>query len=120
MGHGKMSLAVAGLKDDEIKQRTMKLAEGDWDGFAPAERQAFAFAAKLSKQPSSVTDADVKDLVATFGRDRAMDLIWYSSWVNFMTRVADAFQFPLERENVFAGPQTKKSEPPGPEKPKQK
>jgi hypothetical protein len=47
-----------------------------------------------------------------------MDLIWYSSWVNFMTRVADAFQFPLERENVFAGPQPNKSEPQGPMKPK--
>jgi alkylhydroperoxidase family enzyme len=118
MGHGKMSLAVAGLKDDEIKQRTMKLAEGEWDSFAPAERQAFAFAAKLSKRPASVTDADVKELVETFGADRAIDLIWYSSWVNFMTRVADAFQFPLERENVFAGP-PKKSEASGPEKSKQ-
>lgn len=118
MGHGKMSLAVAGLKDDEIKQRTMKLAEGEWDGFAPAERQAFAFAAKLSKYPASVTDADVKELVQTFGVERAVDLIWYSSWVNFMTRVADSFQFPLERENVFAGPPAKK-EPSGPEKSKQ-
>lgn len=118
MGHGKMSLAVAGLKDEEIKQRTMKLAEGEWDSFAPAERQAFAFAAKLSKQPASVSDTDVKDLVATFGTERAVDLIWYSSWVNFMTRVADAFQFPLERENVFANP-PKKTDGPGPAKSKQ-
>ena len=43
-------LAVAGLKDDEVKQRTKKLALGDWDEFAVAERQAFAFAAKLSIQ----------------------------------------------------------------------
>jgi alkylhydroperoxidase family enzyme len=113
-----MLLAVAGLKDEEVKQRTMKLAAGDWDSFAPAERQAFAFAAKLSKRPGSVTAEDVKDLVTTFGAERAVDLIWYSSWVNFMTRVADAFQFNLERENVFAGPPPKKSQTPGPEKSK--
>jgi hypothetical protein len=31
-----------------------------------------------------------------------VDLIWYGSWCNYMTRVADAFQLPLERDNVFA------------------
>ena len=111
MGHGNMMLAVAGLKDDEVKQRTKNLAVGEWEGFAPAERQALAFAAKLSKYPEAITDTDVKDLVATFGTERAMDLIWYSSWVNYMTRVADAFQLPLERENVFADPSPPKSTP---------
>ena len=100
-------LAVAGLKDDEVKQRTRNLAAGDWGSFAPAERQAFAFAAKLSKRPSTITDTDVKDLVGTFGLERAVDLIWYSSWVNYMTRVADGFQLPLERDNVFAEPAPK-------------
>lgn len=109
MGHGNMLLAVAGLKDDEIKQRTKKLAAGEWDGFAPAERQAYAFAAKLSSRPAAVSDTDVKDLVATFGPERAVDVIWYSAWVNFMTRVADSFQFPLERDNVFAPPEPKKT-----------
>jgi hypothetical protein len=27
-----------------------------------------------------------------------------TSWCNYMTRVADAFQLPLERDNVFAAP----------------
>ena len=108
MGHGNMLLAVAGLKDDEIKDRTRKLAAGEWDSFAPAERQAYAFAAKLSSRPDAVTDTDIKDLVDTFGPERAVDVIWYTAWVNFMTRVADAFQLPLERENVFAAPTPKK------------
>jgi alkylhydroperoxidase family enzyme len=108
MGHGNMMLAVAGLKDDEVKARTKKLALGEWNEFAPAERQAFAFAAKLSKKPASVTPADVAALSETFGPHRAIDLIWYSSWVNYMTRVADAFQLPLEKENVFADPPTAK------------
>jgi len=110
MGHGNMLLAVAGLTDEQVKERTKRLAAGDWSGFAPAERQALAFASKLSKKPAAVTDTDVADLVETFGRERAVDLIWYTSWVNFMTRFADAFQLPLERENVFMPP---KKEPEG-------
>src|SRR5262245_14533270 len=102
MGHSEMLLAVAGLKDDEIKRRTQKLASGDWSAFPPAERLAFQFAHKLSGKPAALTDRDVKGLIDTFGRERAVDLIWYGSWCNYMTRVADAFQLPLETENVFA------------------
>jgi alkylhydroperoxidase family enzyme len=104
MGHGNMMLAVAGLKDEEVKNRTKKIALGEWDDFPPAERQAFAFASKLSKSPSEINRADVAELMQSFGPHRAIDIIWYSSWVNYMTRVADAFQLPLERENVFAPP----------------
>jgi alkylhydroperoxidase family enzyme len=110
MGHGNMLLAVAGLSDDEVRERTKRLAAGDWSGFAPAERQALAFAVKLSRKPAAVTDADVAGLVETFGRERAVDVIWYASWVNFMTRFADAFQLPLERENVFMPPKPAEKE----------
>ena len=101
-----MLLAVAGLGQDEIKQRTSMLADGDWSDFPPAEATAFAFAYKLTKTPAQVTDEDVDQLVAMFGKHRAVDLIWYISWCNYMTRVADAFQLPLENENVFAAPET--------------
>jgi hypothetical protein len=118
MVHGNMMLAVAGLKDEEVKARTKKLALGEWDDFPPAERQAFAFAAKLSKSPAEVTRDDVAELVQSFGPHRAIDVIWYSSWVNYMTRIADAFQLPLERENVFASP--KQPEKPEAKKPDEK
>jgi len=104
MGHGNMMLAVAGLDDDEVKSRTKKLALGQWSEFAPAERQAFAFAAKLAKTPRDVTTTDMNAMRASFGDARAIDILWYASWVNYMTRVADAFQLPLEKENVFAAP----------------
>jgi len=109
MGHSQMLLAVAGLKDDEIKRHTEKLAGDDWSDFPSAERLAFQFAGQLTRQPSAVSDRDMKALVNTFGRHRAADLIWYAAWCNYMTRVADAFQFPLERENVFAEPKDKPS-----------
>ena len=102
MGHSEMLLAVAGLKDDEIKERTRKLATGDWSDFPPAEGLALRFAYKLTREPAALSDGDVRGLTATFGRDRAADLIWYGAWCNYMTRVADAFQLPLERDNVFA------------------
>jgi hypothetical protein len=109
MGHSEMLLAVAGLKAEEIKQRTQKLASGDWSDFAPAEAQAFAFAHRLTREPSAISDQDVKGLVATFGARRAVDVIWYTAWCNYMTRVADAFQLPLERENVFGRAEQKKA-----------
>jgi alkylhydroperoxidase family enzyme len=104
MGHSQMLLAVAGMKDAEIKQLVHKLEGGDWSDFPPAERLALQFADKSTRNPSSVADQDIKNLVSVFGRNRAVDLIWYGAWCNYMTRVADAFQLPLERENVFAQP----------------
>lgn len=105
-----MLLAVAGLQAESIKELTRKLADGDWSEFPPAEALAFSFAYKLTKHPADVADNDVHDLVATFGKERAVDIIWYVAWCNYMTRVADAFQLPLEQENVFAEPEKKPEE----------
>ena len=49
-----------------------------------------------------VTDEDIAHLKRAFGPDRALDVIWWACRCHYMTRVADAFQLPLERENVFA------------------
>ena len=107
MGHAEMLLAVAGLKPEEVKSLTRKLAAGDWSDFPKAQQAAFALAYKLSKEPAKFTDADRAALVEVFGPERAVDLIWYVSWCNYMTRVADAFQLPLERENCFMPPAKK-------------
>jgi alkylhydroperoxidase family enzyme len=107
MGHSEMLLAVAGMKQADIEKLTAKLAKGDWSGFPVEEQVAFRFANKLAAKPAAVTDADVKELVTAFGPHRAIDLIWYVSWVNYMTRVADGLQLPLETTNVFAPPAKK-------------
>src|SRR5262245_14574305 len=104
MGHSEMLLAVAGLSTEQVKQRTQQLADDDWSAFTASERQAFRFARKLTAEPWEVGDQDVAELVATFGRHRAVDLIWYVAWANYMTRVADALQLPLESTNVFEKP----------------
>lgn len=101
MGHCEMLLAVAGLEEDEIAERTRRLAEGDWSGFTAGERAAFAFARKQAKSAAAITRADVDSLVKHFGVERTLDIIWWNARCHYMTRVADAFQLPLERENVF-------------------
>src|SRR5258707_10168055 len=103
MGHCEMLLAVAGLDQAAVTERTNLLASGDWSRFSPAERAAFAFARKQAKRPSSITAEDVDELVHHFGTERALDVIWWACRCHYMTRVADAFQLPLERENVFSG-----------------
>ena len=116
MGHSEMLLAVAGVQADRIKELTRQLADGDWSEFPPAEALAFSFAYKLTLHPAEVADDDVEELVATFGKERAVDIIWYIAWCNYMTRVADAFQLPLEQENVFAEPEKKPEDAVGEEK----
>ena len=101
MGHSEMLLAVAGLSKDEIKKRTRNLADGNWAVFPPAERIAFAYAHKLARDPSTIETKETQRLLKTFGPHRTLDLIWYGAWCNYMTRVADAFQLPLEHQNVF-------------------
>jgi hypothetical protein len=111
MGHCEMLLAVAGLEQDAITERTRRLAGGDWSAFPPGERAAFAFARKQALTPWAVTAADMDGLVRHFGAARAVDVVWWSCRCHYMTRVADAFQLPLERENVFRGPPPRRDRP---------
>ena len=99
-----MRLAVAGLDANAVAERTRRLASGDWSSFSPADQAAFAFAKKQARQPWSVTDEDFDGLVRQFGKERALDVVWWACRCHYMTRVADAFQLPLERENVFQAP----------------
>ena len=101
MGHCEMLLAVAGLNDDEVTERCKRLAEGDWSEWSAGERAAFQYARKMSKEPSAVTPEDFKELQRYFGPHRALDVLWWACRCHYMTRVADAFQLPLERDNVF-------------------
>ena len=107
MGHTEMLLAVAGLDELVIKERAKMLASGDWSSLKPHERAELFFARKLTKTPWAITNKDMSDLAAHLGPDRAVDVLWHLSWCNYMTRVADAFQVPLERDNVFAKPKEK-------------
>ena len=99
MGHCEMILAVAGMNAEDVKTTTRRLA-ADGTGGTAAERAAFAFTRKQAKTPA-VSDEDVAELERHFGKDKAWQVIWWASRCHYMTKVADAFQFPLERENPF-------------------
>jgi hypothetical protein len=101
MGHTEMILAVAGLDELALKERVSKLASGDWSTFKPAERAGFLFACKLTRTPWEIGQADIDALTAHLGPEHALDTIYYICSCNHMTRVADAFQLPLEPDNVF-------------------
>jgi len=100
MGHVEMCLAVAGLEDEEVNEATRRLA-GDWSDFSAAERAAFAFTRKQAQDPASITAADVGELEKHYGWEGAWHVIWWASRCHYMTKIADAFQLPLERDNPF-------------------
>lgn len=102
MGHSEMLLAVAGLGPEAIQERRRRLATRDWSRFSPAEQAAFEFARRQANHPAASAD-DVEELVQHYGRGRAVEIIWWTARCHYLTRVADAFQLPLERENVFDG-----------------
>ena len=106
-----MLLAVAGLDKDSLDERTKLLASGDWSSFPPGDRAAFLFARKQAKAPWAVNSDDMQILIDHFGLERALDVLWWACRCHYMTRVADGFQLPLERENVFQPP--KSASPPG-------
>lgn len=105
-----MRLAVAGLDEKALEERTRRLASGDWSSFPPEDRAAFLFARKQSRQPWSITTEDMRGLIDHFGMERALDVLWWACRCHYMTRVADAFQIPLERENAFTPPRTASDE----------
>ena len=78
---------------------------------SPKERAALEFTKKQSQNPAAITVADIRELERHFGKDGAWQVVWWASRCHYMTKVADAFQFPLERENpFFAMPGAKKVE----------
>lgn len=99
-----MLLAVAGLDQQQIAERSRRIAAGEWSSFTRPEQAAFAFARKQAVSPSDLTREDLQQLIEQLGPERALDAVWWSSRCHYMTRVADAFQLPLERENVFQRP----------------
>jgi hypothetical protein len=102
MGHCAMLLAVAGLDDGEVNQRVKQLAGGEWSKFTAREQAAFAFARKAASA-AALDGADFRMLCDHFGPETAVDVVWWVCRAHYLTRVADAFQLPLERVNVFDG-----------------
>ena len=97
-----MLLAVAGANQTEIDERTRLITTGSWEAFPYRDQLAFRYAYRMTTMPERLQDGDLASLVAAFGRKQACALTVYIAWCNYMTRVADALQLPLEISNIFA------------------
>jgi hypothetical protein len=98
MGHCEMLLAVAGMSDETVAEKTRTLAAG---GETAADKAAYAFIRKQAAEPWAITDDDVAKLAKANGKEKAWQVIWWAARCHYMTKVADAFQLPLEQENPF-------------------
>lgn len=104
MGHCEMLLEVAGLSEEQIAERTRRLASNDWSAFPESEQRAYAYARKLTATPWLLTPEDYQTLEKDLGPEQAMSTFWWLCRGLYMTRISDGFQLPLERENVFGPP----------------
>lgn len=101
MGHTMMLMEVAGMNLGEIRDHCQVLSSGDWSSFTPDQRAMLHFARRLTSNPLHVSRDDVELLRDQLGELGAVDALWHISWCNFMVRVSNAFQMPLEKRNVF-------------------
>jgi hypothetical protein len=69
-GHQESKLLRAGLKEDDIAA-----LDGDWSGFAPKERAAFAFARKITYEPHLFGDSDIKALKEHFSDLQILEML---------------------------------------------
>ncbi|MFB3813558.1 MAG: carboxymuconolactone decarboxylase family protein [Terriglobales bacterium] len=80
------------------------LTEQDWQGlknpqaapFTAAEKAALAFAEKLTRQPESITDADIAALKQHFPEEQIVDLDVLIGLVNLTNRLTDPLGIELE------------------------
>src|SRR6195952_3104566 len=98
MGHCEMLLAVAGMSDETVAEKTRTLAAG---GETTTEKVEYAFIRKQAAEPWAITDGDVAKLEKELGKEKAWQVLWWAARCHYMTKVADAFQMPPEQENPF-------------------
>ncbi len=101
MGHCEMNWEVAGLSQDQIADRSRALSGNDWSNFTEGEQVALDFARKLTIAPQQIIPEDLNSLRKAFGEERAFYIALNTSRYNYMTRISNGFQLPLERDNVF-------------------
>jgi len=106
MGHVDYMAAVGGLPSTHVFDLEMP-------GTLDAKRRlAFPFAKKLSREPETITKADVDALRAEFTDPQIVQLIFAVCHFNTMNRLALGFGVPLEETNVFAPPAKGAKKPP--------
>ena len=92
LGHQESKLLGAGLDED-----TIAALDGDWTGFTPAQRSAFAFARKLTFEPHLLDDADIAGLKEHYSDMQILEMILSVAGNNAINRWKEGAGIPQSR-----------------------
>src|SRR5579883_1661138 len=98
-GHQEVKLTADGVKED-----TIAALDGDWSEFTEAERAAFAFTLKLTREPQAIGDADIDRLRAFYKDLQILEIITAVGSFNAMNRWTGAMAIPQEEHRVYLTP----------------
>ncbi len=73
-----------------------RLNAGDYSAFSSKEQAALQFADKLTREPRSITDADIAGLKAHFPEEQIVDLDMLAGLANLTNRLTDPMGADLE------------------------
>jgi AhpD family alkylhydroperoxidase len=91
---------VLGLQRLGVDPKKLLAMKKDDSALTPRELIAVEFARKLTKEPTSTTDADFAKLKAEFGEQGAVEVIMQTGSFAFMNRFTDGLRLPSEDEAV--------------------
>lgn len=91
---------VLGLRRLGVDPTKLLAMKKDDSALTPRELTAVEFARKLTKEPTSTTDADFAKLKAEFGEQGALEVIMQTGNFAFMNRFTDGLRLPSEDEAV--------------------
>lgn len=91
---------VLGLRRLGVDVKKLVAMQKDDSALSPKELVAVEFARKLTKEPTSITDADFAKLKAEFGEQGAMEIILQTGAFAFMNRFTDNLGLPSEDEAI--------------------
>jgi AhpD family alkylhydroperoxidase len=91
---------VQGLRRLGVDPKKLLEMKKDDSALTPRELTAVEFARKLTKEPTSTTDADFAKLKAEFGEQGAVEVIMQTGSFAFMNRFTDGLRLPSEDEAV--------------------
>lgn len=91
---------VTGLRRLGVDPNKLLAMKKDDSILTPRELTAVEFARKLTKEPSSISDADFAKLKIEFGEKGAVEVVLQTSAFAFMNRFTDNLRLPSEDEAI--------------------
>lgn len=110
-----MAYAEADLRRAGLDEAGFRSLRGDLAGLPPAERQALAFARRMTENAAEVTDAEVAGLIAAYGEAKVVAMVLLLAHANFQDRLLLALGVSVEPGGPMPPPEIRfdpKADPP--------